>query len=78
MHDIPADHPDIALETARLRLRSLREDDLANLIALIDNWEVARWVSRVPHPSAKRMGESGLLSFGKTMRRAGRGALGLH
>ncbi len=56
MHDIPADHPDIALETARLRLRSLREDDLANLIALIDNWEVARWVSRVPHPYSEADG----------------------
>jgi RimJ/RimL family protein N-acetyltransferase len=38
------------IETARLRLRSLREDDLADLVSLINNWEVARWVSTVPHP----------------------------
>lgn len=50
------DHPRAAsasgviIETARLQLRSLRDDDLADLIALIDNWEVARWVSSVPHP----------------------------
>ena len=40
----------IVIETVRLRMRSLREDDLATLIALIDNWQVARWVSSVPHP----------------------------
>jgi len=42
--------PGIVIETARLRLRSLREDDLAELVALIGNWEVAQWVSAVPHP----------------------------
>ena len=50
MHDIPADQPSVVLETARLRLRSLREDDLADLVTQIDNWDVARWVSTVPHP----------------------------
>jgi|SRR5438105_756954 len=40
----------VVIETARLRLRSLRDDDLAELVALIGNWEVARWVSSVPHP----------------------------
>ena len=40
----------IVIETVRLRLRSLRDEDLADLVALIDNWEVARWVSSVPHP----------------------------
>ena len=40
----------VVIETARLRIRSLRDDDLADLVALIDNWEVARWVSSVPHP----------------------------
>lgn len=38
------------IETARLRLRSLRDADLADLLALINNWEIARWVSSVPHP----------------------------
>jgi RimJ/RimL family protein N-acetyltransferase len=50
MHDLPADHPGVVLETARLRLRPHREDDLAELVAQIDNWKVARWVSTVPHP----------------------------
>jgi RimJ/RimL family protein N-acetyltransferase len=40
----------VMIETERLRLRNLREDDLAELVALIGNWEVARWVSSVPHP----------------------------
>ena len=40
----------VTIETARLRIRSLRDDDLADLVALIDNWEVARWVTAVPHP----------------------------
>jgi RimJ/RimL family protein N-acetyltransferase len=31
-------------------MRALRDDDLADLVALINNWEVARWVSSVPHP----------------------------
>ena len=33
----------VVIETERLRIRSLRDDDLASLVALIDNWEVARW-----------------------------------
>src|SRR5260370_21341556 len=40
----------VVIETARLSLRSLRDDDLAELVALIGNWEVVRWVSSVPHP----------------------------
>jgi RimJ/RimL family protein N-acetyltransferase len=31
-------------------MRSLRHDDLGGLVTLINNWEVARWVSSVPHP----------------------------
>ena len=42
--------PGVVIETARLRIRSLRDDDLADLVALIGNREVARWVSSVPHP----------------------------
>jgi RimJ/RimL family protein N-acetyltransferase len=38
------------IETDRLRMRAVRGDDLADLVALINNWEVARWVSSVPHP----------------------------
>jgi [ribosomal protein S5]-alanine N-acetyltransferase len=40
----------VVIETGRLRMRSLRYDDLVGLVTLINNWEVARWVSSVPHP----------------------------
>jgi ribosomal-protein-alanine N-acetyltransferase len=40
----------VVTETERLRIRSLRDDDVAELVELIGNWEVARWVSSVPHP----------------------------
>jgi RimJ/RimL family protein N-acetyltransferase len=46
----------VIIETGRLRIRSLRDDDLADLVALIDNWEVARWVSSVPHPYSEADG----------------------
>jgi len=46
----------VVIETARLRLRSLRDDDLAELVALVGNWEVARWVSSVPHPYSEANG----------------------
>ncbi|MGB9643526.1 MAG: GNAT family N-acetyltransferase [Stellaceae bacterium] len=38
------------IETDRLHMRALRGDDLTDLVALINNWEIARWVSSVPHP----------------------------
>jgi RimJ/RimL family protein N-acetyltransferase len=40
----------VVIETGRLRMRSLRYDDLVGLVTSINNWEVARWVSSVPHP----------------------------
>jgi RimJ/RimL family protein N-acetyltransferase len=46
----------VAIETVRLRLRSLRDDDLRELVGLIGNWEVARWVSSVPHPYSEADG----------------------
>jgi len=46
----------VVIETARLRLRSLRDHDLTELVALIGNWEVARWISSVPHPFSEADG----------------------
>ncbi|MGC2202149.1 MAG: GNAT family N-acetyltransferase [Stellaceae bacterium] len=40
----------IVIETRRLQLRSFRNSDLAGLVRLINNWEIAGWVSSVPHP----------------------------
>jgi RimJ/RimL family protein N-acetyltransferase len=50
--------PGLVIETARLRLRPYREADLADLVRLIGNWEVARWVSNVPHPYADADGHA--------------------
>ena len=46
----PAGAPGVVIETGRLRMRSARGGDLGDLVSLINNWEVARWVSSVPHP----------------------------
>ena len=40
----------VVIETARLRMRAHRDDDLADLVALAGNWEIARWVATIPHP----------------------------
>jgi ribosomal-protein-alanine N-acetyltransferase len=46
----------LVITTTRLRIRSFRDDDLAELVALIGNWEVARWVSSVPYPYSEADG----------------------
>ena len=40
----------MVIETGRLRLRAHRQDDLADLVALAGDWEVARWLATMPHP----------------------------
>jgi RimJ/RimL family protein N-acetyltransferase len=40
----------LEIETARLRLRSFSDEDLADLVTLANNWQVARWLSTMPHP----------------------------
>jgi [ribosomal protein S5]-alanine N-acetyltransferase len=57
MHDMPTDRAGVVLETTRLRLRSLQDGDLAGLVARINDWEVARWVSTVPHPYSEADGQ---------------------
>ena len=52
----------VMLETLRLRLRSHRDDDLLRLVELINNWEVARWVSTVPHPYTDTHGREWIAS----------------
>jgi [ribosomal protein S5]-alanine N-acetyltransferase len=37
-------------ETTRLRLRALERRDLPRYAELIGDWDVAKWLSRVPHP----------------------------
>ena len=48
--------PGVALETDRLRLRCHRDGDLLNLIALADNWRVARWLIHLAHPYSEANG----------------------
>lgn len=52
----------MVIETRRLRLRSHRWDDLFDLVLLIGNWEVARWVSSVPHPYTEAHGREWIAS----------------
>jgi RimJ/RimL family protein N-acetyltransferase len=52
----------IVSETARLRLRAHRDDDLAEMVALIGNWQVARWLSNLPHPYSEADGRSWIVS----------------
>jgi [ribosomal protein S5]-alanine N-acetyltransferase len=40
----------LTINTARLVLRPLRWEDGPALLGLIDNWNVARWLTRVPWP----------------------------
>jgi RimJ/RimL family protein N-acetyltransferase len=54
-----ASHPmGIVIETVRLRLRSYRDGDLADLVALAGNWEVARWLATMPHPYSEKDGRA--------------------
>ena len=45
------------IETGRLRMRSLRRGDLADLVTLAGNWQVARWLSTMPHPYTEADGQ---------------------
>jgi RimJ/RimL family protein N-acetyltransferase len=38
------------IETGRLRMRSLCDGDLIDLVTLAGNWQVARWLATMPHP----------------------------
>jgi RimJ/RimL family protein N-acetyltransferase len=40
----------MVLETGRLTLRPIAPSDRERLVRHIGDWEVARWLSRVPHP----------------------------
>jgi len=40
----------IYAETERLRLRAMEERDMARVAELIGDWDVAKWLTRVPYP----------------------------
>lgn len=39
-----------SVATPRLLLRTFRHEDVPDFVPLIGDWEVARWLARVPHP----------------------------
>jgi len=41
---------EIRIRTPRLMLRSLRREDVRAIIALLDDYEVSRWLTVVPYP----------------------------
>ena len=46
------------LETGRLRLRCLKTDDLDAVVAALDDWAVAQWLTRPPFPYARADAEA--------------------
>jgi hypothetical protein len=42
------------IETGRLRLRSLCDGDLTDLVTLAGNWQIARGLATMPRPYRKR------------------------
>lgn len=56
-----------AILTPRLRLRPLAEKDLDQLVALIGDWEVARWLARVPHPYGADQGRKFIAEIARRM-----------
>jgi RimJ/RimL family protein N-acetyltransferase len=51
---------DLRLATDRLTLRSVRRDDARRIARLIDDWDVAKMLARVPHPYRLEDAESWL------------------
>ena len=41
---------DVTLETSRLRLRPLAENDIPALVANLNDWDVVKYLTRVPQP----------------------------
>ena len=46
---------DPELTTDRLRLRRLQASDAALIAPLVNDWQVARWTSHIPHPYTEEM-----------------------
>ena len=46
--------PELRIETARLMLRPLREADLDDLVAEVNDFDMARMTARIPHPYSEK------------------------
>lgn len=53
------------LETERLLLRPFRPEDAVAVATLAGKWEVARMLSRVPHPYSREMAEAWIASHAR-------------
>ena len=65
----------VVIETARLRIRSYRDDDLADLVALAGNGKSLAGSAPYRIPTLKPMGASGSLACRRTTRPGDRAAL---
>ena len=50
----------IEIRTERLVLKKLKQNDIQILVCKIGEWEVAKWLSRVPHPYTENDAEDWL------------------
>lgn len=64
----------VELRSRRLRLRCLTTEDLDGLVAALNDWEVAQWLTRPPYPYARGDGED-YLAVMRTDHAAGRAML---
>lgn len=60
------------IETERLILRDFGRRDAKSLPALLNDWEVARWLARVPYPYDKRDAKD-WVALARSIRRGGEG-----
>ncbi|WP_199231153.1 bifunctional GNAT family N-acetyltransferase/(deoxy)nucleoside triphosphate pyrophosphohydrolase [Falsiroseomonas bella] len=62
MHDPTAPPPFAPLRTDRLTLRPLRAEDAADLHRLVNDWEVAKMLARVPFPYPRELADEWIAS----------------
>ncbi|PWS37913.1 GNAT family N-acetyltransferase [Falsiroseomonas bella] len=62
LHDPTAPPPFAPLRTDRLTLRPLRAEDAADLHRLVNDWEVAKMLARVPFPYPRELADEWIAS----------------
>ena len=50
----------VVMETERLRLRPYEDDDLRALVTWAGDWDVASWLTNVPHPYSDELGRASI------------------
>ena len=54
------------VKTERLVLKKITERDKADLVSLIGDWEVSKWLSRVPYPYSEKHAEEWISMVSKS------------